>query len=142
MNNSVSMAPNAWLLLWVFLTVFIIQLLKYQLRCGQGVLRRDANRKYVDVLFAFYLLYCCCEVVLHCGHHLQNHSFMGGIAYNFHLSSIPFAGQHVRLVVNQCCFISGQFHFTEVRLTWSQFVSFKCSLNFFFVCAGCVYENM
>ena len=48
--------------------------------------------------------------------HLQNHSFIGGvllIAYNFHLS-ISFAQQHVKFVVNQCCFLSGQFDFTEV----------------------------
>uniref|UniRef100_A0A4W5JRD4 SET binding factor 2 n=2 Tax=Hucho hucho TaxID=62062 RepID=A0A4W5JRD4_9TELE len=37
-----------------------------------------------------------------CGHHLQNHSFIGGvllIAYNFHLLSIPFAQQHVKFIV-------------------------------------------
>lgn len=52
-----------------------------------------------------------------CGPHLQNHSFIGGvllIAYNFHLLSIPFAQQHVEFIVNQCCFLSGQFDFTEV----------------------------
>ena len=51
------------------------------------------------------------------GHHLPNHSFIGGvllIAYNFHLLSIPFAQQHVKFIVNQCCFLSGQFDFTEV----------------------------
>ena len=72
------------------------------------------------------------EVV--CGPHLQNHSFIGGvllIAYNFHLLSIPFAQQHVKFIVNQCCFLSGQFDFTEVWLTWSYIVLFKCSLYFF-----------
>uniref|UniRef100_A0A4W5Q6C6 Geminin coiled-coil domain containing n=1 Tax=Hucho hucho TaxID=62062 RepID=A0A4W5Q6C6_9TELE len=47
-----------------------------------------------------------------CGHHLQNHSFIGGvllIAYNLHLLSIPFAQQHVKFIVNQCCFLSGQY---------------------------------
>ena len=37
-----------------------------------------------------------------CGHHLQNHSFIGGvllIAYNFHPLSIPFAQQHVKCIV-------------------------------------------
>ena len=72
------------------------------------------------------------EVV--CGHHLQNHSFIGGvllIAYHFHLLSIPVAQQHVELIVNQCCFLSGQLDFTEVWLTWSYIVLFKCSLYFF-----------
>ena len=75
------------------------------------------------------------EVV--CGPHLQNHSFIGGvllIAYNFHLLSIPFAQQHVKFIVNQCCFLCGQFDFTEVWLTWSYIVLFKCSLYFFEQC--------
>ena len=75
------------------------------------------------------------EVV--CGPHLQNHSFIEGvllIAYNFHLLSIPFPQQHVKFIVNQCCFLSGQFDFTEVWLTWSYIVLFKCSLYFFEQC--------
>lgn len=81
------------------------------------------------------------EVV--CGHHLQNHSFIGGvllIAYNFHLLSIPFAQQHVKCIVNQCCFLSGQFDFTEVWLTWSYIVLFKCSLYFFEQCIWLWYQ--
>ena len=75
------------------------------------------------------------EVV--CGCHLQNYSFIGSvllIAYNFHLLSIPFAQQHVKCIVNQCCFLSGRFDFTEVWLTWSNIVLFKCSLYFFEQC--------
>lgn len=57
-----------------------------------------------------------------CGHHLQNHSFIGGVLLNtyyiyihFHLLSIPFAQQHVKLIISQCCFPSGQFDFTAIR---------------------------
>jgi hypothetical protein len=43
----------------------------------------------------------------------------------------------VKCIVNQCCFLSGQFDFTEVWLTWSYIVLFKCSLYFF---EQCIYS--
>ena len=52
-----------------------------------------------------------------CGHHLQNHYFIGVvllIASHFHLLSVPFVQQQVKLIHNQCCFLTGQVDFTEV----------------------------
>ena len=81
-----------------------------------------------------------------CGLHLQNHSFIGGvllIASHFHLLSVPFAQQQVKLIHNQCCFLPGQVDIPEVGLTWSYIVMIMCSLYFFeqfYICVCvCVY---
>lgn len=52
------------------------------------------------------------------------------IASNLRLLSSLFA-QVGEIFVNQCCFYSGQFDFTQVCLTWSYIVLFKCSLYYF-----------
>uniref|UniRef100_A0A3B5PQX3 Ig-like domain-containing protein n=1 Tax=Xiphophorus maculatus TaxID=8083 RepID=A0A3B5PQX3_XIPMA len=82
----------------------------------------NSSSRFLDVLCkfsSFIFISGCISISFISGlwSQLQNHSFIECvllIANNFHLLSISFAQQQVKLIVNQCCFLSGQFDFTEV----------------------------
>lgn len=70
------------------------------------------------------------EVV--CGHHQQNDYFIGCLANCLpYLSLFYSIFKAACVIVNQCCFLRGQFNFTEVWLTRSYFVLFECSFYIF-----------
>ena len=66
-----------------------------------------------------------------CGHHIQNHSLLGGVVLLLPLHQVSFAPEQAKLVHKHWFFLNGQINIHDVvELSWCYTVTVKTSLIF------------